>query len=178
MSDEVQTSVPMEHSRRAALARIGLFLSVFAVLQLSWQALHGSRFERFVVDECTVRPAAYIASLLTPDIGVRAEGSSLRAPGGGLNILNGCEGIEALLLLLAAFAVAPVSSRSRALGMLCGVAVVFLVNQARVLTLFYAFRADRALFDRLHSTVTPIAVVLFVGAYFYAWSTHAPSNPK
>ena len=98
---------------------------------------------------------------------------SIRAPGGGLNILNGCEGLEALFLLIAAFAVAPLTWQAKLLGAGLGVLVVFAVNQARILVLFYAYRADHALFDQLHSTVTPIAVVLLVSAYFYVWFNHA-----
>jgi len=72
-------------------------------------------------------------------------------------------------LLCAAFAVAPLTWRSRLLGLLAGIAVVFAINQARILLLFYAYRADHTLFDPLHALVTPIAVVLLVAAYFYAW---------
>jgi hypothetical protein len=35
--------------------------------------------------------------------------------------------------------------------------------------LFYANRADRGLFDLLHATVTPIAVIILVAGYFYVW---------
>ena len=58
-----------------ALIRIAIFLGAFAMLQLSWQALHGGRVERVVIDDFTVRPAAYLAHLITPSVTVRAEGS-------------------------------------------------------------------------------------------------------
>lgn len=48
-----------------------------------------------------------------------------------------------------------------------------MVNQARILTLFYAFRSSPSLFDALHATVTPIAVVIPVCCYFYAWLARA-----
>ena len=48
-----------------------------------------------------------------------------------------------------------------------------MVNQLRVLVLFYAYRADHALFDPLHAIVTPIAVVLLVCVYFYAWLSYS-----
>jgi exosortase/archaeosortase family protein len=149
------------------------FVVIFSVLQLGWQALHGTRFERLLVHDATVRPAVALANWLTPEVHARAVEFSMRAPGGGLNILNGCEGLEALFLLLAAFSVARLPWSARLWGAALGVLVVFAVNQARILTLFYAYRADHALFDRLHSTVTPIAVVLLVSGYFYAWFSHS-----
>jgi exosortase/archaeosortase family protein len=100
----------------------------------------------------------------------------LRAPGGGLNILNGCEGMEAVFLLLAAFVVAPLSWRCSAMGVLIGVGFVYAINQVRILALFFAYRADPRLFYTLHTTVTPIAAVLLVAAYFYLWMLYA--NPR
>lgn len=170
---------PIQHRDRDLhwLWRGLAFAAIFSVLQLGWQALHGTIIERLLVHDATVRPAAALANWLTPAVHARAVDFSIRAPGGGLNILNGCEGLEALFLLIAAFAVAPLSWTARLLGASLGVLVVFAVNQARILVLFYAYRADHALFDQLHSTVTPIAVVLLVSAYFYAWFNHADRRP-
>jgi exosortase/archaeosortase family protein len=138
-------------------------------LQLGWQSLRGTSVEYFIVHTCTVSPATSFANLLTPNVHARAVQFSIRAPGGGLNILNGCEGLEALFLLMAAFATAPLPWRSRALGLLVGVPVVFAVNQVRILALFYAYRSDQALFDPLHGIVAPIVMILLVAGYFYAW---------
>ncbi len=160
-------------SQRNAWVMGGVFLSLFALLQLGWQGLHGTAVERFIIHTCTVRPAAFWVSLLTPTVQVRVVDFSLRAAGGGLNILNGCEGVEAVFLILAAFLAAPLPWRSRGLGFLLGLAVVFVVNQARILALFYAFRADHSLFERLHGTVTPIVVILVMCLYVYVWLVYA-----
>jgi exosortase/archaeosortase family protein len=167
----------MTQTNSALTRRAVVFLLVFAVLQVGWQALRGSPVEHFVVHDATVWPAALFVNLLTPGVHAEAVEFSLRAPGGGLNILNGCEGIEALFLLFAAFAVAPLPWRSKLAGFSVGTLVVFAVNQLRILTLFYAYRADHALFDPLHSTVTPIAVVLVVAGYFYGWLVYAGPRP-
>lgn len=150
-------------------ARAALFLLIFALLMLGWNAMRGGVLERLVVHDATVRPAAWLANLLTPGLHARAVDSSIRAPGGGLNILNGCEGVDALFLLVAAFVVAPLPARARFLGLLSGVALVYIINQARILLLFYVFRRDPALFATLHGTVTPIAMVLLIAAWFYMW---------
>jgi len=83
------------------------FLAVFLLLQLGWQALRGTAFERVIVHDATVLPAAFLVNKLTPDVRAQAVGFTLQAPGGGLNILNGCEGMEAPLLLVTAFMVTP-----------------------------------------------------------------------
>ena len=142
---------------------------VFTTLQLGWQSARGTALEGFVVHTCIVRPAAAVVNVLTPDVHAQAVDFSVQAAGGGLNVLNGCDGLEALYLLAAAFAVVPVPWRLRPAGLLVGAIVVYAVNQARILALFYVYRADHALFDTLHASVTPIAVILLVVGYFYAW---------
>jgi exosortase family protein XrtM len=153
--------------------RAASFVVVFSLLQLAWQGLSGSRVEYFVIHTCTVRPAATLVSVLTPGLPVLASAYVLRTPDARLDILNGCDGLGALFLLIAAFAVAPLDWRWRLGGMAVGVPIVFVVNEARILALFYALRASPALFDALHATVTPIAVVVLVCCYFYAWLAHA-----
>ncbi len=145
------------------------FVVVFAALQLSWQWLQGSRVQIFLVNDLTVRSGTMLVNWLTPAVHAQAVNSTILSIGGGLNIINGCEGVEALCVLVAAFAVAPISWHSRGLGVLCGLPFVFVVNEARILALFYAHRDNTGLFDLLHGTVTPAAVILLVCAYFYAW---------
>jgi exosortase family protein XrtM len=165
------------HNWRSTLARAMVFFAVFAALLVCWDALRGTSIEHLVIHQLTVRPAAFIVNLLTPAAHVRAVDFSLHAPGGGLNILNGCEGMDALFLLIAAFIVAPLSGRERTLGLLFGLGVVFIVNQLRILSLFYAYRADPALFYPLHGTVAPIVVILAVAGYFYVWLYHTAPPP-
>ncbi|HKT73404.1 MAG TPA: exosortase/archaeosortase family protein [Steroidobacteraceae bacterium] len=153
-----------------------LFLLIFTALQLGWQAARGTWLEQVVIHDVTVSPAAAAVNFLTPDAHALAIKFSINAPGGGLNVLNGCEGTEALFLLLAAFLVAPLPWRSRFGGFLLGVGMVFVVNQLRILALFYAYRADHALFDPLHGTVAPILVILLVAGYFYGWLLY--SRPR
>jgi exosortase/archaeosortase family protein len=98
-----------------------------------------------------------------------ASGTRLRAPGGGINIVNGCDGTETLFLLLAGFAVAPLGRVARLLGALSALPVVYALNEARVLALFYAHRDNAELFDLLHGYLAPILMVLLIAVYYYIW---------
>ncbi|HTY93529.1 MAG TPA: archaeosortase/exosortase family protein [Steroidobacteraceae bacterium] len=107
-------------------------------------------------------------NLLTPSVHAVADGHTVRSRMGSLNIINGCDGTEALFLLTAAFVAARLPWRVRLGGFLLGIPVVFVVNEMRILALFYANLDDRAPFDFLHGTATPIAVILLIAGYFYA----------
>ena len=169
---------PLRADRAPGFAvRALLFLLIFAALLFAWNASRGGAIERWVIDDVTVRPAAWLVNLLTPEVQAYARGTTLAAPGGGLNILNGCEGIDALFLLVTAFLVAPFALRDRIPGLLLGVALLYVVNQARILLLFYAWRRDPALFAALHGSVMPIVVVLAVAGWFYGWLRSFPPRP-
>jgi len=146
-----------------------LFLLIFAVLQAAWLAARDTWLERLVIHDGTVQPAAAVIRILTPDIAARAERSSVLAPGGGLNILSGCDGTELALLLFAAFFAVRLSGPTRLLGLGSGLVFVFVLNQARIAVLFYAYRWDKALFDTLHTVVCPVVLVAAMALFFYAW---------
>lgn len=164
-----------EPPRLGPVATVLVFLAVFVGLQWGWESAHDTALERLVIDRVTVQPSAWLASLITPDIQPYAQGSRLKAQGGGINILNGCEGTDVLFLLIAAFVVAPLFLRPRLIGLLLGVVLVYLLNQARILALFYAWRADRGLFEIMHGYLGPLILVALVAIYFHLWlQLHRP----
>jgi len=152
------------------LFRGGAFLAIFAMLQGFWRGARGSWLERGVIDDLTVGSAVSIINFITPAVQAVADGSRIRAPGGGINILNGCEGIEIIFLLVAALCVFPATLRQRFFGILTGTLFVFALNQVRILALFYAYRADKALFGLLHGTVAPVAMIAFSVVFLLMWS--------
>lgn len=145
------------------------FVLAFLVLQTLWSQARDTALERLWIDTATVKIAVALIGLVSPEIRATAQGSRIKAPGGGINVLNGCEGTDILFLLAAAFFAFPMPWRRRLAGLGFGVVLVFLLNEARILALFYAYRGDRVLFDLLHSLVAPIVLIAFAAAYFYAW---------
>lgn len=147
---------------------LAIFLGVFGVLQWAWGEARDTWVERLVIHEATVKPAAAMVQVLTPEANARPVAASIKAHGGGLNILNGCEGTEVMFLLIAAFAAVNLDWRRKLIGLALGLGLVFVLNQARILALFYAFRNERSLFDILHTTVLPAVLIALVALYFYA----------
>lgn len=157
-----------------AWLRLAIFVLCYTALQGGYARSAGTAVERFFLVEAGSKPAARLIELAQPHIGARAQGARIVAPGGGINIANGCEGTDIYFLLVAAFVAAPLAWRRRAAGLALGLALAFALNQARIVTLFQAFRSDRALFELLHTTVLPVLLVALIGLYFHAFlrTTH------
>ena len=159
------------------IGRAVIFVIIVAALQLGWHQLEGSSVQKLLIDQGVVAPAAQLARLMTPEIAVHARGKQLLEPSGGLNIVNGCDGMETLFLLFAGFAIAPLGARARLVGIVSGIPVVYVLNQARILALFYAHHYDDRLFELLHGLVTPALMVVAVTAFFYLWLRfHRPGD--
>jgi exosortase/archaeosortase family protein len=164
-----------EAKRRRPLRLLLIFLAVFFALQYAWEMSRGSPIERAVIDHATVAPAAWLIDTLWPEQAATAQGHRIVSPRGRLNVLNGCEGLETLFLLSAAFLAYPFAWRSRLAGLALGLALVYLLNQARILLLWQAFLHDRALFGILHGTVLPLTMIAACLAFFLLFlARHEP----
>jgi exosortase/archaeosortase family protein len=140
------------------LARVLAFVAVFGALESAWQWTDATGAHRWLIERGVVAPAGAIARHLTPHQPVASEGDVLRGPGAQLRIL-----------LTAGFAVAPLPWRRRLLAWAVGLIFVYVLNQARILSLYYSLRAGPALFDALHGIVTPVLMVVSVLAFYHAW---------
>ena len=156
-------------SRWALALRLAIFAACFVLMQHLYSRTGGTAVETFVVNRLTVGTAAAVLDWADPTLGVTARGSRLTAPGGGINVLNGCEGTDVAFLLLSAFLVAPVPWRRRLSGVAVGLTLLFVLNQVRVIALFHTVRSAREWFDILHGTVAPLMLVAATGAFFALW---------
>src|SRR3974390_2547311 len=127
---------PLSKGARRWIVYIALFLSVFGVLDYGYYITRGTYVERLLVDMLTVRPAAAVINSIIPSAAVRANGNSLLSPFGQINILQGCEGTEAIFLLIAAILPFPARWLSKFGGVAGGVLLVYALNQVRILALF------------------------------------------
>lgn len=151
--------------RSSAGLRFAAFAVIFLALQAAWAALEGSPVWKTWMETLNVGAATAIINLLSPEADALADGTRIRAAGGGLNLLQGCDGAELLLLLTSAFLVAPISLKWRIIGWGLGLALAWLLNVGRLVALFYAWRADPGTFDLLHNYIGPVFLILVLCLY-------------
>ena len=162
------------------IAQAVLFLLVFGVLQVSWLLVRDNAFGHFLRGDITVKPAVHVINTITPQAKATAHGNQILAKGGGLVVKLGCEGVEALFILIAALLTAPLSRQTILSGILYGTLFIYSVNQLRIIGLFYAYRADKPLFYLFHGTIAPLLLIGLAGLFFQWWlvkhSSHQASN--
>jgi exosortase family protein XrtM len=156
--------------RCSPLIQTGWFLAIFILLQTLWNVGLGTSMNRLVVDTLTVKTAVALINVTTPSIGATAAGRQIIAPGGGINIGEGCEGTAVLFLLIAAIVAFPATLRERLKGAVIGFTLVYALNQLRIIALFHAFRTDRPLFELLHHTIAPIAMIAVAALFYLFWT--------
>ena len=151
------------------IRQVLIFLIVFICLQVFWAWQRHSLLCTFFIEGLTVKSAVNIVNLLTPSVMAAAKNTSISAVGGGINVYSGCEGVEVIFMLMAAMLIAPISLRAKLLGTLSGSVFIFMLNQIRLVSLFYLVRFDKNWFDLAHGLIAPIALVALTALFFAYW---------
>ena len=147
-----------------------VFLLVFSILQFGYSASRGSFFEWLVIDVVTVRPSAAVINLIAPRELAQANGHRIVSAQGGLNILNGCEGTESMFLLLAAIVAFTAPWLHKLKGILVGITLVYLLNQVRIIVLYFVAHHDKHWFDLLHGYIAPTLIIVLTCVFFLWWA--------
>lgn len=139
------------------------------------------------VDQKVVRPfTTSIAAVSTTIIRwsepqARVAGTTIIAPCFGVDIHNGCNGLEATFFVIAAVIAFPATWAKRAIGVVVGTILIQLANLIRVVTLFLIGCRHRAWFDMFHLAVWQTLIFALAVGFFILWSrrsalTDAPST--
>jgi len=153
--------------RPQALFLVKFFLIlVVAYLLIAWNPVNDRVIVPFTA--AITRASAAVLNLLGEAVTV--TGTIISSPRFAVNINNGCNGVEAMLILLASIVAFPASARARATGLLLGAVAVQLLNAVRIVTLFLLGAHYPHLFDTFHTAVWQIVIILSAIVFFLIWS--------
>jgi exosortase H (IPTLxxWG-CTERM-specific) len=148
------------------------FLVVFAVLLgggftlISLQPVNDRVVEPFTAG--IARASGAVLDLLGQD--VTMQGTIIRSPRFAVNIRNGCNGVEAMMIFLAAVLAFPAPWRSRVAGLALGILAIQVVNLIRVVALFLTGAYFPKLFDTSHTVIWQTVVILFGVLLWIFWA--------
>ncbi|MBU0678428.1 MAG: archaeosortase/exosortase family protein [Verrucomicrobia bacterium] len=158
--------------RRRAARLVLLFIVKFAITFLVLQALYlrltsGSTPLPHVLQ---ARTACTVVNALSGRDTVSAEDAAIVSGDITIEIMKGCDGTDALLLLVSAFVASPLRWKHKLSGILWGIALVYGLNLIRLTSLFYVAKYRKDWFQFFHLSLWQVLFVLFAGAFFIFWS--------
>ncbi|HEV7517311.1 MAG TPA: exosortase H [Thermoanaerobaculia bacterium] len=159
-------SVWRQHRREITFLVLFLMLlgGSFALISLNWVNDHA--IEPFTAG--VARASGVGLNLLGQDVTLR--GTIIQGRRFAVNIRNGCNGVEAMLIFLAAVLAFPASWRSRLLGLGLGIAAIQVVNLVRVIALYLTGVYFPKLFDASHTVIWQSIVILFGVLLWILWA--------
>lgn len=89
-----------------------------------------------------------------------SESGIISSPQVSISIARGCDSIEAMALFVSMTLAFPMKWRSKFIGIVYGIAVLFLINLIRIATLFFSMLYQPEIFDVLHAQVWPVLIIL------------------
>lgn len=151
--------------------KIGVWIALFLLLQAILASLRGTALEQLLIHDLTVVPATALANRLDPALCAHADGTAMVAPAARINVVAGCDGSEAVLLIIVAVLSVWRGWKNAAVGLAMGLAIVYVANLLRLVALLLAAVYDRELFGLLHSLIAPVFVVAAAIGAFALWLT-------
>jgi exosortase H (IPTLxxWG-CTERM-specific) len=96
--------------------------------------------------------------------------------GGGVAIESGCNGIEAIIILVSAMVAFPGQWWTKVAGVLIGAALIQGLNLMRIISLFYLVQWNHAIFEWFHLYLWPTLIILDALIIFFIWSRLTSRN--
>ena len=108
---------------------------------------------------------------------IAVNGTVIRTSHFALDVRNGCNGVEAIMLLAAAVIAFPATLRSRLAGLLVGSAAIQILNLVRVSSLVWLGEHHHDAFNIVHVAVWQTIVILAALSIFVFWSLKFAEKP-
>ena len=96
--------------------------------------------------------------------------------GGGIEIVAGCNGVEAVLILLCAIVAFPAPWRHKLLGMALGFLAIQGLNLVRIVALFYLHEWNQVWFEWFHLYLWPALIILDALVFWLVWLRWLPRS--
>jgi exosortase H (IPTLxxWG-CTERM-specific) len=101
---------------------------------------------------------------------VTLAGTTLFSTTFAVDVRNGCNGVEAALILIAAILATPAPWKAKLIGVVGGFVALQAINLVRISSLYLLGYYNRELFDLFHSALWQVLIILVAVGIFVYWS--------
>ena len=118
----------------------------------------------------TAKVSSNIINIITPQERSYSYGAVIKSGEVGIDISEGCEGIEGVILISAAILAFYSGFKQKFLGILVGSLIIYLSNLFRIISLYYIHKYKPEIFDILHIFVGQTFIIFIGLLYFIVWT--------
>jgi exosortase family protein XrtM len=154
-----------------------LFVAIYAALHAAYFRVPDAVLREVVHFYAIVWPGAAVIQLASPGAQVVAVQGTLRSPKATLNVVRGCDGAGVVFLMIAAVVAFAAGWKQKLLGIGAALLLTYLLNQVRVVVLYFvaAYRYDW--FNLLHNYLIPTFIIVVCCMFFTWWAAWAVRLP-
>lgn len=153
-----------------------MFPAIYGVLHFGYFALPENILRQGVHYFGIVLPAATLLNVFAPNDGVFAQAGSLHSARASLEIVRGCDGAGVMFLLVAAIIASRAGMKHKLLGILTGTALIYLLNELRIIGLYFVIVHRNTWFGPLHNYFVPMLMIACTVLFFFWWTSRARAN--
>ena len=107
---------------------------------------------------------------------VSRDGNFVRAREFSFEVVSGCTGLFVFLFLLSAVVAFPSSWGRRLRAIAIGAALIFVLNQLRIVSLFYVGRHYFEYFKHVHVFFWQSVIIVVTALYWYSWAARTDAG--
>ena len=173
-------SVPKKLSlKKIPWALVKIYLIFGATVFCLFLVLNYRPFHDRVIDPFTAF-IAFCSSKILNLLGTwtSVSGTNLSSQDFGINIVDGCNGVFATAILLAGVIAYPSRIKAKMIGILIGIPAIFIINQLRVISLFYLGRSHPTVFEEVHVYVWQPIIIIFAIFVWDSWARNFVGKGK
>jgi len=154
-----------QHSVLKFLLIFGVLLDMFYV----FTAFSRSYNKRFVPShhQLIARVSGYLLVVLGQDI--KVTGASIHSPRFSVNIVRGCDAVEAVGLYVCAVLAFPLPFLKKLPGMIIGTLLLLVLNLVRIVSLFLIGVYSPRIFSLMHIDVWQALFIFFAVLFWILW---------
>lgn len=150
-----------------------LFVAIYVALYLGYSAIPDALLRDHLYYYGIVCPSKVLINWLAPEEHAMGQHNGLTSPGVNLLIVRGCDGSGVMFLLIAAIVAYRAAMTRMLLGIAGAVLLIYLLNQIRIVALFFVESHRPSWFMPIHVYLVPTFMVLGAALYFAAWTSRS-----
>ncbi len=162
--------------RRELIFLIG-FAAIYSILHAAYFMVPDRILREAVYYYGIVSVSASVINVMTPAENVKAEDNKLQSPKAILEVVRGCDGSGSIFLMIAAIVAFSATLKNKLLGVLVGFSLLYIINQIRIIGLYFVVAYHREWFLPIHTYFAPTLIIL-ISCLFFAWWAMMANEPS